>query len=571
MNNHRRAFLKQAGIAGVLGAAGISGSPLKVLAQGSPKSLTTAEERRSLIAQARFGRKKAVQGTKGMAVTSHPLASRAAINILKQGGNACDAALCASITQTVVEPHMTTITGVLSLLYYDAKTRKTTYMNGGMNTPKAPLPGFSVADLYTGRGVAVPGWWAGFEAALSKHGTKSKAELMAPAIEYARDGFEIHPFLWGEMFEMASKIGRTADGREIYMPEGSLLNPGEILRQPKAARTLERLVAEGNDYFYRGEFAKRFCDVVQKAGGVMTPEDFAAYQVRWQEPARGTYRGYEVLASPPPDNGGTHIIEALNMIELMDLQKQGPPTQSAETLYQMIRITNEVLIEGGKQGDPESHPVPLDVILSKEYARMRFKLLQMGSPLQQSPTAVPPGSNHVTVVDGAGNVATILHSCMSLPWTNGLFVDGISICAAGAHFLRIMPKPSHRASAYVAPNIIFKSGQPVLTSGSPSVGLLANILQNTVNILDFGLSIEESIHRPRYGGRSLTSLVPMTMIEADVDERLRKEVLSRGALLEVVNPWNFHHGSFEGIVIDPATKTMSACGDPRRAGQAEGY
>jgi gamma-glutamyltranspeptidase / glutathione hydrolase len=133
-----------------------------------------------------------------------------------------------------------------------------------------------------------------------------------------------------------------------------------------------------------------------------------------------------------------------------------------------------------------------------------------------------------------------------------------------------MPKPGHRASAYVAPNIIFKNGRPLLASGSPSVGLLANIVQNTINILDFGVPVEESVHLPRFGGRSSTN-PRMTMIEADIDERLRQEVAARGVLLEVVNPWNFYLGSFEGIHIDQASGTLTACGDPRRAGQAEGF
>jgi gamma-glutamyltranspeptidase/glutathione hydrolase len=560
-NTDRRDFLKQSAIG--LAATGITGTSITTTVPASD-----VDERRRLVAEARFGRKKAAVSKMGMVVCAHPLATRAGVEVLRKGGNACDAALATSITQTVVEPHMTTITGVLSLLYYDAKSGKTSYMNGGMNAPKTPLVGFNAGDLATGRGVGVPGWWAGFEAALAKFGTRPKSGVMATAIRYARDGFEIHPFLFGEMFEMVAKIGLTPEGREMYMPKGALLSPGDLLIQKRAADTLERLAAEGGDYFYRGEFAKHFCEVVQKAKGVITREDLESYKVRWQEPARGTYRGYEVLGSPPPDNGGTHIIEALNMIELMDLQKLGPPAKSAETLYQMIRIHNEVYNEGGKQNDPESHYLPLDLILSKEFAQMRFKLLQMASPLTAAPPP-HPGSTHVTVVDGAGNVATILHSCMSLPWSNGLFVDGINICASGGHFFRVMPKPGYRASAYVAPNIIFKNGRPILASGSPSVGLLANILQNIVNILDFGLPLEESVHIPRFGGRSLTD-ARANMIEVDLDERIRTEVAARGVPLEVVNPWNFHCGSFEGIHIDQSTGNLTACGDPRRAGQAEG-
>lgn len=525
-----------------------------------------AAERRELVSEARFGRKHAVRSRKGMACTSHPIVSWVAIDTLKKGGNAADAALAASITQTVVEPHMTTITGVLSLLYYDAGTGQTTYVNGSMNTPKAELKGFTQKDLSTGRGACVPGWWGGFEAALERHGTRSKKELMATAIELARDGFEIHPFLFGEMFSQCHLIGKYPAGREIFMPEGHLLNVGETLRQTEMARTLERLRDEGSDYFYRGQFAERFAETVKSDNGVISKEDLEAYRVRWQEPAWGTYRGYTVAGSPPPDNGGTHIIEALNMIEVLDLERLGPPTDSAETLYQMMRISELVKVEGSKQNDPETHPLPLDTILSKEFARIRFELMQMSSPALEPAAAPYPGSNHVTVVDGDGNVATILHSCMSLPWSNGLFVEGVSICSGGAHFLRTMPRPGHRASCYVAPNIVFKDGKPVLASGSPSVGLIPNILQNTTNILDFGMDIEESIHRPRFGATYLDG----QMIEADIDEKLRMEVNARGIELDVVNPWNWHHGSFEGVHIDPGTGIMSACGDPRRAGQAMG-
>jgi gamma-glutamyltranspeptidase/glutathione hydrolase len=342
-----------------------------------------------------------------------------------------------------------------------------------------------------------------------------------------------------------------------------------MLYQKRAADTLERLAEEGNDYFYHGELAEKMCKIVQEAGGVMTRKDLEHYQVRWQEPARGSYRGFEIAASPPPDNGGTHIIEMLNMVELLDLEKLGPPTEAPEILLQMVRIANEVYEAGARQNDPETHPLPLETILSKEYAKIRFELLQMGNPNQPATPPPPVGSNHITVADEVGNVATILHSCMSMPWSNGLFVDGISICAAGAHFFRVMPKLGHRISAYVAPNIVLKNGKPILASGSPSVGLLQNVLQNTVNILDFGIPIDESVLRPRFGGRSLTT-PGATMIEVDIDEKVRKAVAAKGIDFDVVNPWNWHHGAFEGIYVDPDTGMQRACGDPRRCSKAEG-
>lgn len=519
------------------------------------------------VEPARIGRKRGAAGRNGMVICSHPLATRAGVNILRAGGNACDAALATSIAQTVVEPHMTTITGVLSLLYHDAATGKTSYLNGGMNAPLAELPGFGEADLRTGRGAGVPGFWAGFEAAHARFGTKPRKEVMAAAIQFARQGFVIHPFLYGEMFAQFDTIGVTDAGRRIYMPNGALLTPGDTLKQVEAADTLERLAEEGNKHFYHGEFARTYSAVVKAAGGVITPEDFARYEVRWQEPARSTYRGYEVLASPPPDNGGTHIIEALNMLELLDIPRWGPPTDSPDTLYHMVRITNEVMAAGGNQTDPVSHPVPLETIVSKAYARMRLDLLRMHDGRSAARPTPPPGSNHVTVVDAKGNVATILHSVMALPWSNGLFAAGVSIAASGGHFLRVMPKPGDRATAFVAPNMIMKDGRPVLASGSPSIGLVANILQNLVGHLDFGLSLEASVHRPRFGGSS--SVLPgANYIEVDVPEKVRTEVAKRGVAFQVTSPWHWMNGAFEGIAID-AAGTATACADPRRTSHAE--
>ena len=535
---------------------------------GSAEAAPDAAERKRLVAQAHFGRKPPASGPGGMAITSHPLATREAVEVLQRGGNACDAALAASITQTVVEPHMTTITGCLSQLYFDAASGETTYVNGNVDTPLAPLPGFGVHDLAGGRGVAVPGWWGGFEAAHDRHGSLPRQDLMKTAVAYARDGFEMHPFLWGEIFVQAEKVGRTAEGREIFFEDGAIPRPDGLLVQKRAADTLERLAEEGGDYFYRGDFARKVCEVVKAAGGVLTPDDFARWEPRWQEPAWGRYRDWRIAGSPPPDNGGTHLIEMLQMLEHFDLDHHGPPTESAESLLQLVRISHAVYTEGARQNDPETHPLPLETILSPEYARMRYELLQMGHPVTDLADPPPPaGSNHVTVVDAAGNVATILHSCMSYPWSNGLFAEGVSICAAGAHFLRVMPRPGQRISAYVAPNIVFRGDRPVLASGSPSVSLLQNILQNSLNLLQFGAEVEESVHRPRFGGPSLT--VPgAVLIEADFPEAVREKVAERGINFDVVNPWNWHHGSFEGIHLG-ADGERRACGDPRRCSMAE--
>ncbi len=368
------------------------------------------------------------------------------------------------------------------------------------------------------------------------------------------------------MFTQMHLLGKYADGREIFFPGNTMLNPGEMLFQKRAADTLERLTEEGNAYFYRGAFAKEYSSVVREAGGVITPDDFARYDVRFDEPARGTYRGYDLVGSPLPDHGGMHVIEIMHMLECLDLPKIGPVNDSAETLWQMARVCAQVYADGGRHRDPKFHRVPIAQILSKEYARMRFDLLQMDAPLATaSAEAAPPaGSCHVTAVDAAGNVATILHSCMSLPWSNGLFVNGVTIVASGAHFNRVMPSPGERASVYVAPNMVMKNGKPVLVSGSPSASLLQNIVQNTTNMIDFGVPIHESVNRPRFGNVNAALAV-----EADFRDDVRDAVRARGLPLAMVNPRNFAMGSFEGIWIDPATGRRSARGDPRRCSMAE--
>ncbi|MFN8582878.1 MAG: gamma-glutamyltransferase [Gemmatimonadaceae bacterium] len=286
MATSRRTFLQRAAVAAAASAA----TPRRILAGARATDVVTPY----------FGRKPLARGRSGVAITSNPHATRAAVETLRAGGNACDAALCASAVQTVTEPHMTTITGMLSMLYFDAATGKLSYCNGGMNAPLAPLPGFNGADLATGRGAGVPGWWGGFEAAREKLGTRTRAQLLAPAIGYARDGFAIYPFLYGEMFSQLDTIGLTATGRSIYMPNGALLPPGATLRQPQAAEVLERLAADGSAFFYHGAFAQAYCEAVKAKGGVITPADFERYTARWDEPARGTYHGYDVVGSLLP-------------------------------------------------------------------------------------------------------------------------------------------------------------------------------------------------------------------------------------------------------------------------------
>jgi gamma-glutamyltranspeptidase/glutathione hydrolase len=531
MNYDRRTFLKKAmagaAVTGMGGLELFKSESLGSSRRSEPSIPLSDEERKKLIHEAHFGAKTPAKSREGMVICSHPLATREAINILKSGGNACDAALCAAIVQTVIEPHMTGITGILSMLYFDAASGQTSYVNAGWNTPLEPLGKVSLKDIKSGRALGIPGWWAGFEAALAKHGTKAKKEIMAPAIRYARDGFELHPFLWGEIFVQSHRIGLSEMGREIYMPGNIVPRPGTMLYQKRAADTLDRLLEEGNEFYYRGAFAEAHTQVVQKAGGVITRQDMEDYEAQWLDPQWSTYRGHDIAS------GGTRIIDPLKKIEKLDLQSLGSPTDSVETFTKMLQATTGLKVKKKKSESP-SHP----------------------------------GTCHDSVIDSKGNVAAVFHTSNAWPWDNGLFVMGVSVCAGG-YFLLGKTTPGKRATTSSPSSIIFKDKKPLLVSGSPSISLIPNIVQNTTNILDFNIPIEESVNRPRFGGRSVDH-PGSAVIEADFNPAVRKKAEDKGFRFDVVNPWNWHHGAFEGIYVDPDSGVIRACGDPRRCSKAEG-
>ncbi|WNE95380.1 gamma-glutamyltransferase [Streptomyces luomodiensis] len=522
---------------------------------------------------ARYGRKPLVTGTSGLAVTSHPIAARAAADVLREGGNACDAALTAAAAQLVVEPHMTSLTGGLSMLHHHAATGTTVYLNGNVNAPLAPLPDFTGADLTRGRGVPVPGWWPAFDEARRRFGSLPTRRLLAPAIAAAREGFEVNPFLFGVMYGQQANLGACEQMRDVFFPHGHLAMPGQVIRQEQAARTLERLRDEGTDY-YLGDFSRAFCETVQSDGGVITPKDFEEYQVLLQEPVRGTYRGAEVVASAPPDDGGAQLVEALNMLETLDVARLGPPSASPECLKLLLQVHNTVYYAPPRQHGRERDGERLALLVSKQYARTRMALLSSRPPLDAPPPS--PGTIHVSVVDRNGNIASVTHSHMASGWVNGLFCEGFQLSGGGSFFQRVMPQPGERACVYLAPNIIFRNGSPVVVSGSPSVSLVSCVLQNLVNILDFGMTIEESVQAPRFGARPHSperGWEPGNLLEAGFAPQVLREVRAWAARerlwTRVTNPWYALTGNFEGITLDPATGTMAACADPRRVGAAE--
>ncbi|MDR5698762.1 gamma-glutamyltransferase [Agromyces aerolatus] len=521
----------------------------------------------------RFGAKSVVTGTRGMVVSSEPIAVEAGAAVLREGGNALDAALAVAATQLVTEPHMTSITGGISLVYREAATGTASYLSGNINAPLAELPDFGGADLTRARGVPVPGWWPAFAAAHERFGTMPVGRLLAPAIDAAREGFAVSPYLFGEMYHARQNLGRNPQSREMFFRDGSLIGPGEALVQERTARTLKRLRDEGMDY-YLGDFARAFCAASDSDGGVITIADFEAYEPEWADPVRGTYRGFELIGSAPPDDGGLQLVEAFNMLEQLDLAALGPASASPETLSALIAVHNAVYYAAPRERRFREDARVMDVLLSKEYARQRFALLDtLAAPAGATPPS--PGTIHLSVIDADHNVATLTHSHMASPWVNGLYAEGFQLAGGGSFFQRVMPQPGERATIYLAPSLVLRDGAPVIVSGSPSVSLVACVLQNLVNLMDFGMPIEQSVAEPRFGARPhdpARGWVPGTTLESGFPDAVLADVqrwAGRNRLwTREIGPWNSMTGNFDGITIDQATGEMRSCGDPRRMGIA---
>src|SRR5262245_418523 len=284
-----------------------------------------------------------VEGKKGMvAVTIGALAARVGLEALQRGGSAADAALATALTQIALTAgSLISYAGMMTMVYYDAASKKVYSLNAGYNTvleEKEPLtiPGIGIPS---GRTVLVPGFLAGVQAAHDRFGKLPFASLFGEAIFLADKGFNLYESLGRRIDYQKSVLTRLPETKQVFTREnGDLYKAGDLFRQPQLAETLRKVAAQGTDYIYQGEWEKKFVPAVQSEGGKMTLADLKAYRPIWSEPQQTSYHGYQVYTLGLPSLGGVNTIEALNLLELADLKRQGHYTTSSESLYEFIQI-----------------------------------------------------------------------------------------------------------------------------------------------------------------------------------------------------------------------------------------
>src|SRR5688572_19878999 len=363
-------------------------------------------------------RRSSVYGRNGMVATSQPFATAAGLEILAKGGNAADAAVAAVAALNVTEPTSTGIGGDMFALYYSADTKRVTALNGSGRAPAAltldrlKREGFS-SELppYHAHTVTVPGACAGWFDLIEKHGSLTMEEILAPAIRLASEGFPVAPttsYFWQRGAQR--QLQSAPNGRELTI-DGRGPNAGEIFHNPGLARTFEAIARGGKSAFYQGEIAEAIVSVMKEAGGTMSADDLASHVSTWEEPISVTYRGLRVYECPPNGQGITALI-ALNILEGFDLASL--ESLSKERMHLMIETMRLAFADASWYvADPAFSKVPIQELLSKEYANKRRNLIDKtratidqkhGSPVASSDTV------YLSVVDKFGNACSFINS-----------------------------------------------------------------------------------------------------------------------------------------------------------------
>ncbi|WP_369061609.1 gamma-glutamyltransferase [Caulobacter sp. 73W] len=542
------------------------------------------------------GAKPAVRAPKAMASSGHPLVTQAMLEVLKNGGNAMDAALTGAILQNVVEPQMVSLAGALTALYYDAKTKQYYYLDADLDhTAKgAPtVPGWAQVtggplptEPTSGKLVAVPGAVAGLKAAADRFGTLKWSQYFQPAIKTADQGFPMYSFLYGEMADAAlGRLSAYPSGREEFLPNGYVPPVGSKIVRPRLAATMRRLANEGTDYFYTGDFGRKFVSEVQKTGGSLSMEDMARYKVRWIEPLRFTYKDHEIISAPPPGTAGALMAIAMNIVEPFDLKAGGHYTTSAESLYRIRSAFGfaEDMTDGFIQ-DPEAYNVPTSVLTSKAFAAHLSALID-GSMPKVKPVAKAEAADgmalaggfdhsdvhasdtdHIVVADAQGNIVSLTHSVMGATFATGLVVDGV-VVNGGNYFPGRNQAPGRRVVSGFAPTMIAEKGEPVMSIGSP--GLTSRAIALTlINHLGYGMPLEQAVDAPRFQG----SIKGRAMsIEGRITDEVRAQMTDTyGVTVKITTPYNWHYGSIHAVAKQPDGSWLGIA-DPRRGGHAAGY
>lgn len=523
----------------------------------------------------------------GMVATQEALASDIGLKILKDGGNAVDAAVAVGFALAVTLPRAGNIGGGGFMMIYDAKQGKTVALDYREKAPSSASrdmyldkDGNAISDLsrYHGLAVGVPGTVAGLLKALEDHGTMSRGQVMASAIALAENGIEVTAGLSESLEALSDRLQKWPSTKKIFFkPDGSAYQPGELLRQPELAKSLKLIAAKGSDGFYKGETARKLVKAVNEAGGNMSLQDLANYRAIARVPVKGDYRGYEIASMPPPSSGGIHIVQILNILEGYPLKDYGQ--NSAQTIHLMSEAMQLAYADRAEYlGDSDFIDVPASGLTSQAYAD---KLRSLINPNKATPAATIKANNplpyesdqttHFSIVDKDGNAVANTYT-LNFSYGTGLVAEGTGILLNN-EMDDFSAKPgvpngygliggdanaveaNKRPLSSMSPTLVFKDSKPYIVTGSPGGSrIITTVTQVISNVIDHDMNIAEATHAPRIHDQWLPDEI---RIEKALNVDTIKKLESMG---HKVSP-QAAMGSTQSIMITP--NGVYGSSDPR--------
>lgn len=469
-------------------------------------------------------------GLNGMVSSREKLASQAALEVLKNGGNAIDAAVTLGFAMAVTTPQAGNLGGGGFMMIHSADTNSTVAIDYREKAPLAATRDMFLDEngdvdkersRYSHLAAGVPGTVAGLAKALELYGTISLAEALSPAIDLATNGFPVNEDLYQSLKTGRARLEKHSPHAlsSFYDKDGKPYPPGHHIKLPELAKSLKLISKQGTNAFYKGKIAEQIVADMAANGGIITMQDLESYEPVVREPVRGTYKGYEIISMPPPSSGGIHIVQILNILEPLDLQAKGH--NSAETIHLMAEAMKFAYADRSKHlGDSDFHPVPKEWLLSKSYAaEIREKMnFENATPsvdiLPGEPIHEGLDTTNYTVIDSKGNAVantyTVNFSFGSkiMPPGTGFFLNnemddfsskpGVpnAYGLIGGEFNAI--EAEKRMLSSMSPTLVMKDGKPYLLSGSRGGSqIITATLQVILNVLEHEMNLSEAVSAPR--------------------------------------------------------------------------
>ena len=534
-------------------------------------------------ARSPHGSRSEVIAPHGMVAASQPLAAQVGIDVLKAGGNAIDAAVAVNAVLGLVEPHMNGIGGDLFALVWDAETERLHGLNATGRAPYQIDREVLLRQGYTrmpGAGPltwTVPGAVDGWHELLERFGTMDLADVLAPAIAYARNGFPVSEIIRGQWAGAALALAQWPDSAATYLPDGRPPDVGEVFRNPRLADTYERIAQGGRDAFYRGDVARRIVSFSEGNGGYFTMADFEDHSSVWVEPVGTNYRGYDVW-EVPPNSSGILALMILNLMEGYDVAALGHNSADAIHLYteakKLVWADRDTYV-----ADADVNELPTMPLISKPYADARRELIDP----RRAALDVAPGQPfdygdtvYLTVVDKDRNAVSLIESIFGsfgsrvVPGDLGFALQnrGSGFTLEEGHLNSLEP---HKRSLHTnMPGFVTKDGKPFLAFGVMGGPMQPQgHWQVLSNVIDFGMNLQEAGDAARVRHSPSSRPGGTLAVEPGVSDDVIAELRRRGHHVERQGGGGM--GGYQAILIHPETGMLHGGTDPRKDGQVIGY